>query len=75
MAKEWISKAMITKVGKHRPNSTQTKVIIPNELVRELGIDVDNRDIKIVLEGKRIIIEKVGDIWLKYLTTMQERNL
>lgn len=55
---EKISKITIAKSGGTSINSYSGKVTIAKSWLDKLGINNDNRDIKITLDKKKIIIEK-----------------
>ncbi|UPA31917.1 AbrB/MazE/SpoVT family DNA-binding domain-containing protein [Terrisporobacter glycolicus] len=52
-------KVNITKVGGNASeNSKRASVGLPMPWLTEMGVDVDNRDIKLTFKDNKIIIEK-----------------
>ena len=56
---EFYKKISIISAGKSRNNYKYYNLRIPNEIVKELEIDKDNRNVKITLENNKIIVEKI----------------
>lgn len=52
-------KVSITKVGGNASeNSKRASVGLPIPWLKQMGVDVDNRDIKLTFKDNKIIIEK-----------------
>lgn len=55
-------KVSITKVGGNASeNSKRANIGLPMPWLTKMGVDVDNRDIKMTFDGNRIIIEKASE--------------
>ena len=53
-------KVNVSKHSKSRPNTLAYKLSLSADMVKELGISKDDREVKIMLVDGKIIIEKVG---------------
>ena len=54
-------KIMFSKSGGTASKNAQvTRIALPVKWIRELGLTVDNREVEITYDGKKIVIEPVN---------------